>query len=166
MLVVVRKWKELSFSGLMELYQEDNLEIGHDLWPDESEHRQIELAEQGFYQYLKEVFFTTPNAAYYLWQEQGRYVSALRLEPYRDGMLLEALVTHPQERGKGYARKLVRSVLEATETRPVYSHVGNNNYRSRRVHEVCGFCKTMDYAVYADGSVSQNCATYRYEKGV
>lgn len=166
MLVTVRKWKEFSFSGLMDLYQEDNLEAARELWPRESEHRQLELAEQEFCQYLQEVFFATPDAVYYIWQVQGKYVSALRLEPYRDGMLLEALVTHPGKRGKGYARQLVEAVLAATKTRPIYSHVGKSNGPSQRVHEACGFQKIMDYAVYADGSVSQNCETYWYEKGV
>ena len=68
MLIVANNLRELTFGKLMEVYAEGNLENGHDLWPDEPEGRQIALAEQEFYHYLREVFFKTPRACYFIWE--------------------------------------------------------------------------------------------------
>ena len=162
MLIVAQKMKELSFGKLMEVYREGNLENGQENWPDEPAYRQIALAEQDFYQYLSEIFFRTSGAAYLIWEEQGKYISALRLEPYRDGLLLEALETLPEMRKRGFAEKLVKAALEYAGDIAVYSHVSKKNAASLRTHEKCGFEKILDYAVYADGSVNDRCCTLRY----
>ena len=159
MLIVAKKLRELSFGKLMEVYQEGNLENGRIHYPDEPENRQIALAEQDFYQYLQQVFFRTDGAVYFIWEEHGKYVSALRLESYRDGLLLEALETAPAERRKGYAGKLIQAVQERFAQEKIYSHVSKRNISSLRTHEVCGFRKIADNAVYADGSVtSRSCS--------
>ena len=162
MLVVAEKLSDLSFGKLMDVYQEGNLENGRENYPGEPEMRQIALAEQDFYQYLSEIFFRTSGAAYLIWEERGSYVSALRLEPYRDGLLLAALETHPQMRKRGFAEKLVKAALEYAGDIAVYSHVSKKNAASLRTHEKCGFEKILDYAVYADGSVNDRCCTLRY----
>ena len=72
--------------------------------------RQIQLAEEEFYRYLSQVFFKTPGAICAVWEESGRYVSALRLEPYRDGLLLEALDSQTKLRRRGYAGGLIEAV--------------------------------------------------------
>ena len=159
MLIVANNLRELSFGKLMEVYAEGNLENGHDLWPNEPEGRQIALAEQEFYHYLREVFFKTPRAFYFIWEEADNYVSALRIEPYRDGFLLEALETAPMHRRKGYAAKLMEATLLYIGNEKIYSHVGKRNLASLRTHESCGFRIVSDFAVYADGSVNQRCFT-------
>ena len=93
MLYLARSLSRLHFSSLMAVYAESNRENGREFWPEEPEMRQIQLAEEDFYRYLSQVFFRSPGAVYAVWEENGRYVSALRLEPYRDGLLLEALET-------------------------------------------------------------------------
>lgn len=158
-LIVARSMRDLSFGKLMEVYSESNLENGRDLWPDETEDRQLALAEQEFYQYLQQVFFRTPDAKYFIWEENGCYLSALRLEPYRDGLLIEALETAPEYRQKGYAARLVQAALESAGSMNVYSHVGKKNTASLRVHEKCGFMRISESAVYADGSVDDRCCT-------
>lgn len=162
-LIVARSMNELSFGKLMEVYAEGNLENGRDFWPYEPEARQIALAEQEFYNYLRQVFFRTPGAGYLIWEENGHYVSALRLEPYRDGRLLEALETTPHYRRKGYAVKLVLAALEYMGNIKIYSHVGKKNIPSLRTHESCGFRRILEYAVYADGSVNDRCCTLLHE---
>lgn len=162
MLILARSLGELSFEKLMEVYAEGNLENGAQFWPEEPEGRRLQLAEQGFYQYLQEDFFRTPGAVYAVWQENGEYVSALRLEPYQDGLLLEALETAPNKRRMGYAKKLIQAVLIYLKCRgvgKVYSHVGKRNTASQAAHAACGFQKALDYAVYVDGSVSRRSDT-------
>ena len=163
MLRIARKMNELSFGKLMGVYEEGNLENGQCLWPDEPQWRQIALAEQEFYSYLQQIFFKTDNAAYLIWEEDGSYVSALRLEPYQEGFLLEALETHPQHRKKGYAARLVTAAAEYVGGTKIYSHVGKKNMPSLRTHEACGFQKMLDYAIYADGSVDDRCYTLMHE---
>ena len=155
--------KDISFSQLMKVYEEGNLENAREFWPDLDENQALIRGEQEFYQYLKQVFFATENARYCIWTENGRYVSALRLEPYRDGLLLEALETTPGERRKGYAVKLIRSVQEQLSGAKIYSHVSKRNLASLRTHERCGFNKIADHAVYADGSVTNRSCTLCWE---
>ena len=159
MLITAKNLRELSFGKLMEVYAEENWKSGEKLWPDEPEYRAIALAEQDFYDYLQQVFFHVPDARYMILEQGGKYVSALRLEPYRDGLLLTALETVPVYRNKGYATMLVKAVLESVTGTKVYSHVDKRNIASLRTHARCGFAVIQDYAVYADGSVDQKCVT-------
>lgn len=169
MLILAKSLKEISFSGLMEVYIEGNLENSEEFWPDLPENNRLLRAEQEFYQYLRESFFVTKGAIYAIWQEDGRYVSALRLEPYRDGLLLEALETAPLQRRKGYAENLLKAVqtyLSAQNTAKVYSHVGKKNTASLAIHEKCGFQRIAEQAVYIDGSVNSYCCTMCWESGM
>ena len=152
MLYIARSLRELDFSRLMAVYAEGNAENAEDLYPEMSAGERLLRAEQDFYQYLREGFFPVQNAYYALWVEDGEYVSALRIEPYKDGVLLEALETHPEKRRRGFAEKLVKAVLAGE--RKVYSHVGKRNVPSLRVHEKCGFQRISEQAVYIDGSVN------------
>lgn len=161
MLEVFDSLKNLNFQMLMDVYAQSNRENGAIYFPQLSELQGISMAEQQFYTFLQEVFFKTPDSRYCVWLEDGRYVSALRLEPYRDGLLLEALETAPQNRRKGYGHSLMLAALEQTQGRPVYSHVGKRNTASMALHMGCGFEKIQDCAVYIDGSVSQNAVTLK-----
>ena len=108
---------------------------------------------------MNEVFFRTPNAVYAIWEEDGKYISALRLEPYREGLLLEALETAPIYRRQGFAEKLMLSVLDKFSDTKIYSHVSKRNLPSLRIHEKCGFRRILEYAAYIDGSVNRRCCT-------
>lgn len=161
MLCLADKVNKLNFAQLMEVYAQGNEENGADIWPELPRQQRLLRAEQAFYQYLTEVFFRTSGAVYALWQEEGVYVSALRLEPYQDGLLLEALETAPDQRRKGYAEKLIRAVQEAFPQR-IYSHVSKKNAPSLAIHQKCGFVPVLDYAKYIDGSVARNAVTLQY----
>ena len=161
MLHLAKQFHQLNFAQLMMVYEEGNRENGALLHPELPEGQQILQAEQSFYQYLRECFFRTQGAVYAVWLENGQYVSALRLEPYEDGLLLEALETAPCERKKGYAEKLIRAV-QAQFPQKIYSHVHKKNTASLKVHQKCGFCQILDYARYIDGSVARTAVTLRY----
>lgn len=157
---------QLRFGSLMVVYEQTNQRQGRALWPDEPEARQLQLAEADFYRYVSQCFFKTPGAVYAVWEADGQYVSALRLEPYRDGLLLEALETAPTQRRKGYAAALIQAV-QAELTRQarakVYSHVEKRNIPSLKTHESCGFGIIADYAACVDGTVSRRMYTMCWE---
>ena len=163
MLILAQSIRDLSFSKLMGVYIEGNLENAEEFYPDLPEGQKLMQAEQDFYQYLTEVFFRTSGAVYAIWEAQGSYVSALRLEPYRDGLLLEALETAPPSRRQGYGEKLIRAVQKQFSNQRIYSHVGKKNAASLRVHEKCGFRRISEYAVYIDGSVNRRACTLCWE---
>ena len=160
MLICVRTFQELDFDALMQVYLEGNRENGEDFYPEESPERQMELALRGFKNYLRDDFFSNKGSCYWIWSENGAYRSALRLEPYQDGLLLEALETHPDQRRKGYAKKLISAVLEQLPagTR-VYSHISKRNTPSLASHRSCGFHKLLDYSADADGTICDHQVT-------
>ena len=166
MLLIADRLRNLSFGSLMEVYRESNEWNGEEFFPMKTPERQLALAEERFYQYLQEDFFSQPDARYFIWTENAEYVSALRLWPFRDGQLLEGLETKPGQRRKGYAASLIRAVQELSPagTR-IYSHVSRDNTASMRLHESCGFRVAQESARCLDGSVSTRCKTMCWENG-
>lgn len=165
MLRIVYSLKELDFAALMAVYEEGNRENGAFFYPELTPGEALRRAEQDFYDYLKQDFFHADGSLYALWEVRGAYVSALRLEPYRDGYLLEALETAPDKRGKGYAKRLMGAFLTFARDRgmlPIYSHVRKGNVPSQRVHSACGFTVYKDLAAYIDGSVDYKCNTWKF----
>ena len=167
MLLLAQNLRELSFGKLMEVYRESNGCSGEEFFPMETPERQLALAEERFYQYLQEDFFSKPDARYYIWSEDGEYVSALRLWTFLDGQLLEGLETKSGQRRKGYAASLIRAVQRhfPAGTR-IYSHVSRNNRASLRLHEGCGFQVLQESARYLDGTVSTRALTLCWEKEI
>ena len=157
MLQIAKRLEELDFSALMDIYCEGNLEKA-----EEYGDGGLLRAEREFYDYLREDFFRQKDAFYALWKVRGRYVSAMRLEPYGDGWLLEALETAPDHRRKGYAKALMAEVLDMMGESVFYSHVSRRNEASLRSHYACGFQKHLDHVVYLDGSVTNRAITLRY----
>ena len=160
MILEIRSIKDIAFQELMNVYLEGNIENAKTFYPKMDASAGILEAEQDFYAYLKDTFFQTDDARYYVLQEGGQYLSALRLEPYLDGYLLEALETAPMHRRKGYAKQLMDAVLSGIN-KPVYSHVDKQNLPSLAIHRLCGFEIILDYAEYIDGTRRQNSYTLR-----
>ena len=123
MLLRFDRLSKINFSQLMAVYAEGAAENGREFYPDLPAHQQIFRAEQDFYAYLQTGFFTEPQDVYCIWEENGVYISALRLQQYQDGLLLEALETHPSFRKQGYAKLLMQTVLEELKPAKVYSHI-------------------------------------------
>ena len=144
MLKIVRKTEEFDIDQLLNVYREHTWDEGD------------------FLSYLLEDFFHQPEAFYALWIEDAVYKSAVRLERYRDGMLLHSLETAPGARRKGYGYALLMDILEflrTTNCRAVYSHIEKRNKASLNLHKKCGFKEISDFATYLDGTVTQNSAT-------
>lgn len=154
---------ELDFSALMQVYAQSNRANGKEKYPSFAEDKQKQLAEDDFADYLRETFFTQKGAKYAVLAEGKQYYSALRLEPYNDGLLITALETRPDKRCMGYGKKLVLLVLQEQDC-PIYSHIHKKNLSSLSVHASCGFTKVLDYARYLDGTVTTDSATYCFRK--
>ena len=165
MLKLIHTISDLNFAELMNVYSESNMLNGAELYGNLTESEQLYMAEMDFYHYLNSVFFRQFDSFYAVWELSGRYISALRIEPYMDGYLLCALETSPQERRKGHACSLIHNVQEYLAEQGsgvLYSHVSKRNPASLRVHTRCGFEAVKDYAVYSDGSVLRNHYTLAY----
>ena len=165
MLLIAKSLRELDFRQLMDVYEEGNRENARQQYPQLPESQGVSEAEQDFYAFLKEGFFAVSGAFYAAWTVDGRYVSALRMEPYRDGWLVEAVETKPDCRRNGYAYSLMKAVFSALQAGKVYSHIHKKNLPSQKLHEGLGFRRCADRAVYIDGSVNDRCATYLLELG-
>lgn len=163
MLKIIRSIDELDFRLLAGVYAQSCQENGRLNYPDRSIGEQLLYAEQDLYGEVK-CFFRDKTAFYAVWERSGHYVAVLRMEPYRDGLLLEGLETAPTERRKGYATALICAVLSELGSMVVYSHIDKSNAASLAVHRACGFERILDYSVYADGSVSHSAYTLRYQK--
>ena len=112
-------------------------------------------AEQDFYTYLEE-FFKEPAARYAIWLNDMCYVSALRIEPYMDGLLLNALETIPHARKCGFATLLIQALVEHLRLEgngKLYSHINKENVASLKVHLSCGFSIVSKEATYLDNTV-------------
>lgn len=150
MLKVIKSISELDLEQLLSVYSGSNQNL---------------KAEISFLSYLREDFFQQKDACYCFWVADNIYKSALRLEPYRDGLLLQALETEPTARKMGYGCLLLKSVLEyITETKYkcIYSHVDKHNIASLKLHRKCGFQTVADSAALLDGTVTTNAYTLCY----
>ena len=146
MLKIIKSMRDFPFARMMEVYHESIIATARECYPEESEFRGLYDAEMEFYQYLRYDFFTMENSFYAIWEEKDIPVSAARFERWKDGWLMEALETHPDYRGRGYAAMVLQGALECMEE-PVYAHVAKDNKASARVHEKCGFVICADTAL-------------------
>jgi len=166
MLKLFSSLREIDTQQLMAVYIEGNRENGAENYPEDAEQTQIQKAEEDFISYLREDFFQKKDAVYAVWEIEKRYRAALRLEPYKDGLLLEALETAPEDRRRGYAFSLINavlSILRGGKYRIIYSHINKRNLPSLGVHKKCGFTKISDSATYVDGTVTQRSCTMCYK---
>lgn len=162
MLIQVDTFEQLDFYGLMDVYIEGNRENAEYFYGGEAPERVLQLATIDALAYLREDFFKKPGARYYIWQEAGEYTSALRVECFEDGLLLEALETRPDLRRMGYGRKLMTAVLaQLPKGTHVYSHVAKRNTPSLAIHSACGFLRYLDYSVESDGTISNDHVTFK-----
>jgi ribosomal protein S18 acetylase RimI-like enzyme len=144
MLLRIEKFCDLNERKLMDIYSESNFENTDYFFPDEeNKELAVQKVEAGFLDFLKNEFFLQNKAAYWIFEENGVWYSALRTCKVLNGpYYLEALETRPDFRGEGYASLLLSSVLDALkENGPfrICDCVSKKNTASLKVHEKCGF---------------------------
>ena len=143
----------LDFLQLKAVYAEGIEENGAYFYPNESKEEQLALSARDFWEYLTSNYFLAPENRYWIWTESEQYISALRLDAYSDGLLLEALETRPGFRQMGFAKKLMDAALKQLPAgTKVYSQVSRHNAASLATHNSWGFSKLMDFAVDLDGT--------------
>lgn len=144
MLLRITKSPDLDGRQLMDVYSESNLENTDFFYPGESDKAAaVAGVEAGFLDFLENEFFHLKKATYWVWEEDGVWISALRICEIRQGAYyLEALETRPDRRGKGYGSRLLLSVLEEMKKEGPFrllDCVSKKNLPSLRTHEKCGF---------------------------
>ena len=167
MLKIITNINELNLEQFLQIYKESFIKNGRNHFWQFSEDQQVAFAEEEMLDYLRNDFFRGPGAFAAAWAADGTYKSALRMEPYRDGMLLHALETAPEARRQGCAYALIKATMEYLQTQNcnvVYSHIDKRNKASLRLHEKCGFIPFSDFAVYLDGTVTQSSRTMIYKR--
>ena len=163
MLLWAKNMKELNFDRLMQVYAEGNRENAQTFYPHMAPEKGQLCAEQDFWNYLTEDFFRQKGACYAIWEDGGEYISALRLEPWEDGFLLEALETQPDHRRRGYAKTLITEVQKTLPETIIFSHVSKRNKPSLAAHRACGFQIIKDTVRLLDGTVSSNSYTLSWQ---
>lgn len=156
-------FREMNGEKLLEIYSESNRAEGADDFREETPERQKMLAEERFCDYLRQDFFSVRGAAYYIWEENGVYTSALRTEPYQDGLLIAGLETRPDYRKSGFATRLLEAALDDLSgqgNKIFYSHIRKDNASSRRIHQKIGFTRLLDYGALIDGTVDRRYDTF------
>ena len=163
MLKIFHSFQDADIGKLVAVYEQSNIESGALNYPNFLSNLQILYAEQDMYAYLK-LFFKQPQSFYAIWDVEGEYMAALRVEPYDDGVIFAGLETKPAARGNGYATNLVRTTVQHCGNigiHKIYSHVDKKNTISLAVHRACGFERIGETAAYVDKSiVPSSCTLY------
>ena len=144
MLITITEFKDLDMRKLMDIYSESNYENTDFFYPDEADKDvAVQKVEAGFLDFLKNDFFKQDGAAYWILEENGVWISALRLSRIQtDLYYLEALETRPDQRRKGCASLLLSGVVESLKKTGYFrlcDCVGKKNTASLKTHEKCGF---------------------------
>ncbi len=152
MLRVFTSIEQLSYWKLMGVYLELNTEKAA-TYRRKERNAALHAAEQDMYAYLQHCFFKKPGSFLAVWESDGVYASAVRVERYADGWLINALETAPDKRRRGFGRQLLLEALKGIDG-PVYSHVHKENKASLALHKVCGFAVISDESELLNGSIS------------
>ena len=134
-------------------------------------YRQLDYAEgvlaseENFWHDL-DTFLKLDDALVCVWSVDGKYISALRVERYKDGCLLTNLETDPDYRNNGYASLLITALkdyLTSNGCKCLYTHIAKRNRLSLMVHQKLGFQSICDFATLVDDTVSSNYHTFRVD---
>ncbi len=144
MLHIYTSYADLDGQKLMQVYAESNLENTDYFFPDLPDKAlAVQKVEEGFLQFLQDEFFTGPGPAYYVLEEAGEWVSALRMNEVQPKVFyLEALETRPGYRRQGYGARLLRKVTDHLKRQGPFricDCVSKRNEASVRTHLACGF---------------------------
>lgn len=165
MFEIIKDFRKLNMRSLLQVYEEEIQKQGAENYPQMDDNLRILESEQDTYSYFK-LFLSQSGSLCCIWNMEGEYVSALRVEHYLDGVLITGLATCPKYQKKGYAYKLMDSTIKYLHecgTIKIYSHIRKDNIPSIKVHEKCGFVRIKDTASFLDRSADIYSGTYLLE---
>ena len=144
MLHIITSYADLDGPRLMAIYAESNWENTDYFFPDVADKAlAVKKVEEDFLAFLRDEFFAGPGPAYYVLEETGAWVSALRLNELEAGFYyLEALETRPDRRRRGCAARLLNEVIDHLKAKGPFrlcDCVDKQNEPSVRAHLGCGF---------------------------
>ena len=143
LLVYHEMLKEEMYRMVHDVYIEASREIAKENHPELTDLTEaIKEEERYFVEKFLGKFLSMNKNTYYVLEEDGAWVSALRLTKLDGFCFMEALETPPEHRKKGYASKLIREVirhLEENEKVVIRSNVRKTNRASLATHKKCGF---------------------------
>ena len=144
MLLRITNYCYLDARKLMDIYAESNLENTDYFYPDETDKdAAVKKVEAGFMDFLQNDFFKQEDATYWILEDEGNWLCAARTCKIKSGLYyLEALETRPDLRGKGYASRLLSSLLDVLKEEGSFclcDCVSKKNIASLKTHEKCGF---------------------------
>lgn len=140
----ITKYEMLDERKLMDIYAESNLLNTEWKCPEElDKNLAVQNVEEGFLKFLREDFFNHDEATYWVLEKGESWVCALRTCKIECGSYyLEALETIPEERKKGYAVELIKSVIASLKQKGalhLYDCINKKNTASLNTHKKCGF---------------------------
>lgn len=142
MILSIKNFDQLDERSMLDIYAEGIEENAADLYPDEDAAAAIKKEEAGFIAFFND-FLAKPENEYFVLEEEGNWVSALRLTLVKEGLYyLEALETRPDRRKMGCAKRLLLGVIGELKKRgpfELYDCVSKRNEPSLRTHSSCGF---------------------------
>lgn len=164
MLIEVKKLSDKDALLLMAVYKESNKKKIAFLFPEiQSEEDGLRMVEDEYSKWLRDDFLKGKNTFCYVWEENNIWVSSLRFHYVENKVyFIEALETHPEHRRKGYAEKLINSIIDKLKEDgdfEIRSYTSITNEASRKTHSRCGFLtledKTFDYTTqeYVENAV-------------
>ncbi|MDC7295418.1 GNAT family N-acetyltransferase [Butyrivibrio sp. DSM 10294] len=144
MLRKIMKYSDLDERKLMDIYSESNYDNTEYFYPDEKDkEKAVKLVETNFCDFLKNDFFKREDSVYWIYEENGEWLSALRTcMVQRDVYYLEALETRPDHRRNGYGALLLSNVVEELKKAGPFrlcDCVSKKNIASLKTHEKCDF---------------------------
>ena len=143
MLLRIDGYEALDARKLMDLYAEGNRENAEYFFPDDDPATGTAKVEAGFLDFLKNEFLPRPENTCWVLEQDGVYLSALRLTELPERRFyLEALETHPAYRRRGYAKQLLLCVVDALKAGGplcICDCVGKRNTASVETHKSAGF---------------------------
>ena len=144
MLLRITDFNEIDKRKLMDIYSESNFENTDYFYPnEENKTLAVQKVEEGFLDYLENEFFVMPGSTYWVLEENGLWISALRTNYISEGLFyIEALETRVDKRNMGYTTKLINSIIEVMKEEGSFklcSCVSKQNEASLKAHQKCGF---------------------------
>ena len=144
MLLKITEYSKIDERKLMDIYSESNFENTDYFYPNEQNKEKAVLdVESGFLDYLKNEFFLVKGSTYWVLEEDGMWISALRTNLINpNSHYIEALETRPDKRRQGYALKLLQGVIEELKKNGpfnLYACVSKRNEASINAHLKSGF---------------------------